>query len=74
MRNYLKSAGFFAGKKILKPKLSKMQKSNRLEICKSWSMKSDYFYDNVIFSNESKFNLKTPMVSILSGKNKAKGF
>ena len=58
MRNYLKSAGFFAGKMISKPKLSKVQKSNRLAICKSWSMKSGDFWDDVIFSDESKFNLK----------------
>jgi len=58
MRNYLKNIGYFAGKMIFKPKLTGNQKSKRFAICKSWSMKSIDFWDDVIFSDETKFNLK----------------
>ncbi|KAF7692177.1 Transposable element Tcb2 transposase [Cucumispora dikerogammari] len=56
--NYLKSDSFYAGEPVSKPRLSQVQKNKRLEICREWSFQNNEFFNNVIFSDETKFNLK----------------
>ena len=58
VRRYLKSAGYCAGKLACKPMLTKVQIERRRKICTEWSFKSDEYWNNVIFSDETKFNLK----------------
>ncbi|KAF7701718.1 Transposable element Tc3 transposase [Cucumispora dikerogammari] len=56
--NYLKSDGFYAVKLVSKPRLSQVQKNKRLEICTGWSFQNNEYFNNVIFLDETKFNLK----------------
>jgi Transposase len=57
MRKNLVYLGFGAFYIAKKPLLSKRNKNLRIEICTKWSFKPDSFWDEVIFSDECKFNL-----------------
>ena len=58
IKRYLKREGYYAGRLISKPRLTPHQKLRRYELCKKWSMYNKYYWKNVIFSDETKFNLK----------------
>lgn len=57
IRNYLKELGYYAGKLVSKPLLTEKHKNKRFEICKEWSFSASEFWNNVIFSDETKINL-----------------
>ena len=60
VRNELKKSGFIASRTISKPLLTKKHKISRFGICEEWAILPDSFWEDVIFSDESKFNLHNP--------------
>ena len=55
----LRRLNLFAFKSCYKPLLSKKNIKKRLDIAKQWIGKPETYWDNVIFSDECKFNLFT---------------
>jgi hypothetical protein len=51
--------GFFAYKALNKPLISPNNKISRYRICQGWLMMPNNYWDQVIFSDECKFNLIT---------------
>lgn len=60
IRNYLKNSGYFSGKYIKKPLLSKKHQAKRKEICERWTYKGSRYWKDVLFSDETKFELFNP--------------
>jgi transposase len=58
MRRELKKDGFMAFSPITRPLLSQKNKNARFGICMEWVCKPDKFWDEVICSDECKFNLR----------------
>jgi hypothetical protein len=59
IRRELNNQGLKAFSPIKRPLLSKKNQISRFEICQKWSFESNSFWDNVIFSDECKFNVFT---------------
>lgn len=57
IRNNLRDMGYKARVACKKPLLREQNKIARLSICKEWLFKPESFWDDVIWSDECKFNL-----------------
>jgi len=57
VRNFLHSEGFHAYSPSKKPLLLQKHINLRYEICKKWSFLPDDYWNDVLFSDESKFTL-----------------
>jgi transposase len=58
LQRELKRQGVFAYSPIKRPLLLNRHKISRFDICSKWSYESKSFWDDVIFSDECKFNLE----------------
>jgi transposase len=56
---HLKKHGFKSCRVKKRPLLTKKHKTCRFDVCQKWSYESKSFWEKVIFSDESKFNLIT---------------
>lgn len=57
VRNMLRSMGFNSRTARLKPILSTVNQKKRLEFAREYRMKDEAFWKNVIFTDESKYNV-----------------
>ena len=57
VRNIIKEHGYFCGKYLKKPLLRKHHKEKRLELCKYWQQEGMDFFENVLWSDETKICL-----------------
>ena len=58
IKNYLKYLGLFSNKSIKKPKLTTQHIKARFNASKDWLMMTENEIKSIVFSDESKFNLK----------------
>lgn len=57
IRRELKSEGFIACSAVYRPLLSNKNILTRYNICKKWNYKPDSYWDDIIWSDECKFNM-----------------
>jgi transposase len=60
IRSILLEHGFKCYVKVKKPRLTKLQKMKRLQFAKEMILAPEHFWKDVIFTDESKFNLYAP--------------
>lgn len=72
MRNYLKNMGYYCGNYIKNPFLSKKHKLDRMEFCKNWLYGYNKKKKEIIFSDETKMELKSSSKSLKIWKSKGK--